>query len=349
MKGKGDTKKSLEDDPDMLKSGIKMPKLAKLSKKEREEDNRLYDRAFPPGDDPEANMRENLSRAKTGNDNDSKKAFSDDDYEVADYKYHAEVDRKAEDMSDAKPKGRKPGGMSDEALDWGKDDDAAAKNWDKKTTKKGITFKSFSEAQAWENPDPSLYTIRGTTSAEKREYGPRMRFIVDEVVPREKTGSFGNRLLKGAKFNPKKDTLLGDKKLMPKNTVVHDVKNPSKNMDNVLDKAGGNPVTALATRHTGPKGESVVTPPHSMNSDEPGFADSEASQKELRKGVYGKDRKLPTDAELEPRNYMDSSDRFDDAGNYIKPAPKIKVTKEQAELPFTGRGAVKSLLSEITQ
>jgi hypothetical protein len=372
MKGKGDTKKSLEEDPDMLKSGIKMPKSNPYM-----DHYEKFGEAAPQGARA-AEVNHAVSTNKPLKENleeeDAKKAFSDDAYDKADHDYHSEVDRKMENMSDedfdkkvagqdklhkdlAKKnqtkKSRKPGGMSDEALDWGEDDEEAAKNWDKKEgkkeTKKGVTFKSFSEAQAWENPDPSLYIIRGTTSAEKREYGPRMRFIVDEVVTKEKTGSFGNRLLKGAKFNPKKDTLLGDKKLMPKNTVVHDVKNPSKNMDKQFDAAEGRPATVLATRHKGPKGESVVTPPHSHSSEEPGFADSEASQKELRKGVYGKDRKLPTDAELEPRNYMDSSDRFDDAGNYIKPAPKIKVTKEQAELPFKGRGAVKSLLSEITQ
>jgi hypothetical protein len=335
MKGK-DTKKSA-DEPDTMKARIKMPKTNPY------QDH--YDKfgEFAPQGARAAEIDNAVATNKPLKEDlkeeDAKKAFSDDAYDKADYDYHAAKDRELEEMSDAEFNAKKPkrqvGGMSDAALDYGKTDAEAARNWDKKHgTKKGIVFKSLSEARAWSNPDPSLYQVRPTTTSERREFGPRMRFIVDEIPQREAVGAFGNRVVKGAKYNPKKDTLRGDKKLMPKDTVVHDVKNPTKHMNEQLDSAGKNPATVLAHRYKGPKGESMVQPPHSHGSDGSGFADSEESQKELRKSAkpYGGDRSLPKDHELEDRAYMDSEDKFDDAGNYIPP-----------------KKVAKSIVSEIVQ
>ena len=178
--------------------------------------------------------------------------------------------------------GRQVGGMSDEAIRRGRTDDEAARNWEK------TTFKSFQEAQAWDNPDPSRYFVRPTTFHEKLDLGKRIGYIVDVKPEKPETGAYGNRIVKGAKYNPKKDSTHGNKKLMPKDTVVHDVKNPSSHFDKELGKAKGNPATVLATRHKGPKGEPVVIPPHSHSSDEPGFADSEESQVKLRKDHVAK-------------------------------------------------------------
>lgn len=363
MKGKKDTKKSADEEPDTLKRVIKMPK-----------NNPYLDHYDKFGDfAPQGARAAEIENAIATNkplkedlkEEDAKKAFSDDDYDVADDRYHAERDNQLTGMSSAEFamryggekkdkkdkkntqgtlfKGKKTGGMSDEALDWGKDDDEAAKKWDsrkpddddmmsdedleqsfgnslvrnlskwgdklakesnekERSSRKGLTFKSLKDAKAWGNPDPSSYMIRPTTLVERRELGQKMRFIVDEVPQRPVVGAMGNRLLKGAKFNPKKDKLLGSKKLMPKDTVVHDVENPTKHMDKQFDESGKNPATVLAHRFKGPKGESIVVPPHSHDGT---YATPEKEQEELRKssrkdknsggglhgvgGIYGKD------------------------------------------------------------
>lgn len=313
MKGKKDTKKSAEEEPDTLKRVIKMPK-----------NNPYLDHYDKFGDfAPQGARAAEIENAIATNkplredpkDDDAKKAFSDDDYDVADDRYHAERDNQLTGMSSAEFamryggekkdkkdkkntqgtlfKGKKTGGMSDEALDWGKDDDEAAKNWEKaakkyekeRSSRKGLTFKSFQDAQAWNNPDPDRYMVRPTTFAERREFGQRMHFIADEIPQKEPVGAFGNRIVKGAKYNPKKDTLLGKKELMPKDTVVHDVKNPTKHMEKQFDESGKNPATVLAHRFKGPKGESIVVPPHSHDGT---YATPEKEQEELRKSS-GKD------------------------------------------------------------
>jgi hypothetical protein len=348
MKGKGkDTKKSAEE-PDTMKARIKMPKTNPY------QDH--YDKfgEFAPQGARAAEIDNAVATNKPLKEDlkeeDAKKAFSDADYEKADYDYHAAKDRELEEMSDAEFNAKKPkrqvGGMSDAALDYGKTDAEAARNWDKKHgTKKGIVFKSLSEARAWNNPDPSLYKVRPTTTSERREFGPRMRFIVDEIPQREAVGAFGNRVVKGAKYNPKKDTLRGDKKLMPKDTVVHDVKNPTKHMDEQLDAAGKNPATVLAHRYKGPKGESMVQPPHSHGSDGSGFADSEESQKELRK-AYDKNSGggIPGDSGIYGRAYFDShwggkDDDDNDDDDYSDDSPQTPKVKKVA----------KSIVSDIVQ
>jgi hypothetical protein len=58
------------------------------------------------------------------------------------------------------------------------------------------TFKSFKEAQSWNNPDPKRFKVVPTSFIDRKSFGINKKFKVVELPPRPETGAFGNRLVK---------------------------------------------------------------------------------------------------------------------------------------------------------
>lgn len=154
-----------------------------LSPKETELDGDVQGTSKPEKVDDDAAGK--AVKAKAGKKTGTRKSrYSDEDYDIADDKYHSHVDNMGDPAYAAADAAKK------------QQDAAYYDSLKEEPDVLQAVFKSFQEAQDWNNPDPDRYFVRPTTRQEKKEFGRNKGFIVDVKPQKEPTGAFGNRKVK---------------------------------------------------------------------------------------------------------------------------------------------------------
>lgn len=170
---------TIEEIEDLVAKSVKETIKDHLSPKETEMDGDVQGTSKPEKvDDGAAGKAVKAKAGKKAKKTGTKKGGYDDDYE-------RDMDDRLTEPGYAEAQDKKTAERN-AYYDSLKEDDGAMKK----------VFKSFQEAQDWENPNPERYFIRPTTRHEKQEFGRNKGYIVDVKPEKAPTGAYGNRVAK---------------------------------------------------------------------------------------------------------------------------------------------------------
>lgn len=169
---------TMEEVEDLVAKSVKDTIKGHLSPKETKMDGDVQGTSKPEKVDDDAAGKAVKAKAGKKGKTGTKKGGYDDDYE-------RDMDDRLTEPGYAEAQDKKTAERN-AYYDSLKEDDGVEKS----------VFKSFQEAQDWDNPNPEKYFIRPTTRQEKKEFGRNKGYIVDVKPQKEPTGAFGNRKVK---------------------------------------------------------------------------------------------------------------------------------------------------------